>query len=363
VLEAALRAVRDSGPGDMLFDQPGPLARRRIAVATVVSLAVLVLLAWAAERRFAAYGQLSADKWEPFTQWPIIHYLLNGMLATLEVTAISGAIALPAGMILALGRLSRTRLLRWPAALYTEALRSVPLLLLIYAFLFGLPSTGLRLPLMWLLIWPIVATNSAVLAEIFRAGVLAVDRGQTEAAQAIGLRYWPTMRHVVIPQAVRRVIPSLVSQLIRLLKDSTLGYVVSYLELLYAAEVLGQYNHAILQCFLAAAFCYVIVNNILAVVARRLELRMPHSPSLRPGVFKDINPEKRGSMSCADSWESSPRSPRHCPSYSPPNLSHSSSWPANTRTAGVSAMSTPTAASSRRKNRSRHCRARFFGCS
>jgi glutamate transport system permease protein len=263
----------------VLFDAPGPRARRRIAIATVVAVVALIAAVWAAERRFAAYGQLSAAKWEPFTQWPIIHYLLNGLIATLEVTAISGAIALPAGLLLALGRLSRTRLLRWPAALYTEVFRAVPLLLLIYAVLFGLPSTGLRLPLMWELIWPIVATNSAVLAEIFRAGVLSIDRGQTEAAQAIGLRYWPTMRHVIIPQAIRRVVPSLVTQLIRLLKDSTLGYVVSYLELLYASEVLGQYNHAVLQCFLVAAFCYVIVNNILAAVARRLEVGLPHSPS------------------------------------------------------------------------------------
>jgi glutamate transport system permease protein len=277
LMRAALRRAIGSGPDMALFDQPGPRARRRIAIATVIALVVLAALAWAAVQRFAAFGQLNADKWAPFTQWPIIHYLLNGLGATLEVTAISGGIALPGGLFLALGRLSRTRLLRWAAALYIEVLRSVPLLLLIYAFLLGLPAIGLRLPLMWQLIWPIVATNSAVLAEIFRAGVLSIDRGQTEAAQAIGLRYWPTMCHVIMPQAVRRVIPSLVSQVIRLLKDSTLGYVVSYQELLYAAGVLGQYNHAVLQCFLVAAVCYVIVNNILAAIARRLELRMARS--------------------------------------------------------------------------------------
>lgn len=281
VLARALGAARGAAgePGTALFDAPGPRTRRRIAVATVVSLAALVLLVWGAVRRLASYGQLDAAKWQMFTQWPIIHYLLNGLVATLEVTAISGAIALPIAVLMALGRLSRTRLLRWPAAVYTEVLRAVPLLLLIYAFLLGLPSTGLQVPLMWQLVWPIVLTNSAVLAEIFRAGVLAVNRGQTEAAQAIGLRYWPTMRLVVIPQAVRQVIPSLVSQLIRLLKDSTLGYVVSYLELLYASEVLGQYNHAVLQSFLVAAFCYVIVNNILATVARRLERRTSRAPS------------------------------------------------------------------------------------
>jgi glutamate transport system permease protein len=281
VLARALGAVRGATaePGPALFDAPGPRARRRIAVATVVSLTALVLLAWGAVRRLASYGQLDAAKWQIFTQWPIIHYLLNGLAATLEVTVISGAIALPVAVLMALGRLARTRLLRWPAAVYTEALRAVPLLLLIYAFLLGLPSTGIQMPLMWQLVWPIALTNSAVLAEIFRAGVLAVNRGQTEAAQAIGLRYWPVMRLVVIPQAVRQVIPSLVSQLIRLLKDSTLGYVVSYLELLYASEVLGQYNHAVLQSFIVAAFCYVVVNNTLATVARRLERHTSRAPS------------------------------------------------------------------------------------
>jgi glutamate transport system permease protein len=275
---ATIRRVVRAADSGALFDPPGPRARRRIAAATVVASAALLLLVWAVARQFAVHGQLSSAKWIPFTQWPIIRYLLNGLVATLKVTAISGAIALPAGLVLALGRLSRARVVRWPAALYVEVLRSVPLLLLIYAFLFGLPSTGIRLPLMWQLIWPIVATNSAVLAEIFRAGILSVDRGQSEAAQAIGLRYWAAMRHVVIPQAVRSVIPALVSQLIRLLKDSTLGYAVSYLELLYAAEVLGQYNQAVLQCFLVAALCYVAMNNVLAGIARRLEVHMLHSP-------------------------------------------------------------------------------------
>jgi glutamate transport system permease protein len=271
---AALRAARPGGPEVALFDAPGPRARRRIAVLTAVSLVALIALAWWVVSRFAGYGQLSAAKWQMFAQWPIDRYLLNGLVATLEVTAVSGAIALPAGMALALGRLARSRLVRWPAALYVEVLRAVPLLLLIYAFLFGLPSTGIRLPLMWELVWPIVATNAAVFAEIFRAGVRSVDRGQTEAAHALGLRYWSAMRHVVIPQALRRVVPSLLTQAVRLLKDSTLGYVVSYLELLYAAEVLGQYNHAVLQVYLVAAVMYVIVNNILAAVANWLDRRM-----------------------------------------------------------------------------------------
>jgi glutamate transport system permease protein len=278
-------AARLAGAGTqdtVLFDPPGPRGRRRIAVATVIALVAVGLLAWAAEHQLAAAGQLDASKWRLFTEWPIVRYLLTALLATLKVTAVSGAIALPAGLLLAVGRLARTRLVRWPAAAYVEVLRAVPLLLLIYAFLLGLPATGIQMPLFWQLVWPIAATNSAVLAEIFRAGVQAVDRGQTEAAYSLGLRRWPTLALVVIPQAVRYVIPALISQVIRLLKDSTLGYVVSYLELLYAANVLGEYNHAVVQSFLVVALVYVVVNNLLAATAHRVERRlMPVLPPPR----------------------------------------------------------------------------------
>jgi glutamate transport system permease protein len=275
----AVRLAEAADADTVLFDPPGPRGRRRIAVATVLSLIALAALAWAAEHQFAANGQLAAAKWRLFGEWPIIRYLLKALLATVKVTLVSGAIALPIGVLLALGRLSRTRLVRWPAAVYTEVMRAVPLLLLIYAVLLGLPSTGLKLPLFWELVWPIALTNAAILAEIFRAGVLAVARGQSEAAFSLGLRYWPTMRTVIIPQAVRQVIPALVSQLVRLLKDSTLGYVVSYVELLYTAGILGQYNHTVVQSFLVVTLVYIVINNILAAAARRLERRLTPAAS------------------------------------------------------------------------------------
>jgi glutamate transport system permease protein len=262
-----------TGVEAVLFETPGPRARRRIAVAGVLSLLLLAALAVLALNEFAAHGQLSSAQWRPFTQWPILRYLLDALGATLEVTAVSGALALPLGVLLALGRLSRMRLLRWPCAAYVEVLRAVPLLLLVYAFLLGLPETGVRIPLFWQLVWPIVLTNAAVFAEIFRAGVRAVPRGQSEAAFSLGLGYWTTMRLVVLPQSVRQVAPALVGQAIRLLKDSTLGYVVSYLELLNAAKVLGEYEGMVLQSFLVVAMIYILINSLLAWAAALLERR------------------------------------------------------------------------------------------
>lgn len=268
------RAPRDRVPEAILFDPPGPRGRRRIAVATVVSGLALAALLWLVIHQLAAHQQLGAAQWRSFTQWPILHYLLVALGATLEVTLVAGAIALPVGVVLALGRLSRSPLIRWPATVYVEVFRAVPLLLLIYAFLLGLPETGVRIPLFWQLAWPIVLTNAAVFAEIFRAGVRAVPRGQNEAAASLGLGYWASMRLVVLPQAVRQITPSLVSQVIRLLKDSTLGYVVSYLELLNAAKVLGEYNNTILQSFLVVAVIYILINSLLAGLAGRLERRL-----------------------------------------------------------------------------------------
>ncbi|WP_107498728.1 amino acid ABC transporter permease [Actinacidiphila yeochonensis] len=280
---AAALLERLGGADEGLFDQPGPRGRRRIAVASAVSLLALAALVWLVLHQFAAHGQLHAAQWRIFGQWPVLHYLLTALWATVRATLVSGAIALPLGALLALGRLARTPLLRWPATVYVEALRAVPLLLLIYAFLFGLPEAGVRVPLFWQLVWPVALTNAAVFAEIFRAGVRALPRGQTEAAHALGLSHWTTMRLVVLPQAIRQTAPALVSQVVRLLKDSSLGYVVSFLELLNAAKVLGEFDHTIVQAYLVVALIYVVVNNALAAVAGQMERRLGGAPAAPKG--------------------------------------------------------------------------------
>lgn len=262
-----------SDDGDVLFDAPGPRARRRTRMATVVVLAVVGLLVWLAVDRFAAHGQLDAARWQPFTTWPIQRFLLTGLRDTLIATAVSTVLALPLGALVALGRLARTPLIRVPAAVYTEVFRSVPVLLLIYLFLLVLPRAGVTLPLFWQLVVPIVISASATSAEIFRAGVLALDRGQSEAAFSIGLTYWQTMRIVVLPQVIRRLMPALVTQVISIVKDTTLGYVVSYAELLHQGQTLGEYTQLLVQTFLIVAVVYVLFNGALSQVAVRLERR------------------------------------------------------------------------------------------
>jgi glutamate transport system permease protein len=260
--------------GHVLFDAPGPRARRRIRVGTAVSLLLFAAAVAVAVRQFGQHGQLAADRWRPFAETAYLRFLWQGLLGTLKATAVSALLAFPLGALLALMRLSLRRPVRYLATAYIELFRSVPLLLLIYAFLLALPSYGVNLPIFWKLVVPIVMVNAAVLAEIYRAGVRGLDRGQSEAASAIGLTYWQSMRLVVLPQAVRLVLPTLVTQLVSLLKDSTLGYVVSYPELMKQANDLTVFTHLLIQAYLIIAVIYVVINFALSRLAGLIERRM-----------------------------------------------------------------------------------------
>lgn len=261
-------------PDRVLFDAPGPRTRRRIGIITVLSLLAFVSVVVGALRQFSQHGQLVSDRWQPFSQTDYIRFLWDGLKGTLRVTAVSAVIAFPAGALLALLRLSLSRPVRYLATAYIELFRSLPLLLLIYAFLLALPRYDVNLPIFWKLAVPIAMVNAAVLAEIFRAGVRGLDRGQAEAASAIGLRYWQSMRLIVLPQAVRLVLPTLVTQLVSLLKDSTLGYVVSYPELMKQANNLTVYTHLLIQTYLIVAVVYVLINFALSQLANLVERKL-----------------------------------------------------------------------------------------
>jgi glutamate transport system permease protein len=257
----------------ILFDVPGPRGRRRIRiVAAVTILGVMALIALAVHQ-FADHGQLAADKWRMFAEWPYQRFLLKGLVKSLEAAAVCTVLALPLGALFALARLAGNRFLSWPATVFIEIFRSVPALLLVYIFLLGLPRVGLILPVFWQLVIPIVLSGTATVAELFRAGVLSMERGQFEAAYSIGLGQWQTMRLIILPQVVRRMVPVLVTQVVSLLKDTTLGYVVSYSELLNSGRTLAQYTQALVQTYLVVAVIYVVVNGLLSRLAVWLEQR------------------------------------------------------------------------------------------
>jgi len=279
----------------ILFDQPGPRARRRIRIAAAVSVLVAAALVALALRQFEVNGQLASDKWRMFIEWPYQRFLLQGLVKTLEAAAVCTVLALPLGALFALARLARTRLIRWPATVFIEIFRSVPALLLVYIFLLGLPRVGLTLPVFWQLVVPIVISGTATVAELFRAGVLSMERGQFEAAYSIGLGNWATMRLIILPQVVRRMVPVLVTQAVSLLKDTTLGYVVSYSELLNSGRTLAQYTQALVQTYLVVAVIYVVVNGLLSRLASFLEQRQRR----RGGSPIPAQPTEAGALTVA----------------------------------------------------------------
>ena len=254
-------------------DALGPRARRRVWIGSLVAVAVIAVPVALGVRRLQDRGQLEWERWEPLTQWAIVKFLLLGLVATLKVAAVSMVLVMAVGALMALGRLARNAPVRWLAGVYVEFFRAVPLLLLIYFSARGLPRLDVDLSAFWYLVFGLVAYNSAVLAEIFRAGILSLDRGQTEAAYAVGLSYWQTMSFVVIPQALRRMVPAIVSQLVTLLKDTSLGFVLPYEELLRRGEITGEFTRNPLQVLVFVALLYIAVNASLSQVARRLEVR------------------------------------------------------------------------------------------
>jgi len=224
---------------DLLFDAPGPRGRRRIAVISgVVTLLAAALVA-------AALSQ-------PARQGP----------------------PAPPQRRLGAGRLGRVIVGAW-----IDTMRAVPMLLLIYFFLLAVPRFGPTLPSFWMLVIPIVMCTSATTAEVFRSGVLALDQGQTEAARALGLSRGQTMRLILAPQALRLMLPTLVTQLVTILKDSSLGYVVSYAELMYAGNVLitstrqNQHLDIYLPAYIIVSVLYIVINWGLGALARAIEAR------------------------------------------------------------------------------------------
>ncbi|HVM08187.1 MAG TPA: amino acid ABC transporter permease [Acidimicrobiales bacterium] len=257
----------------VLADELGPRARRRVLIASIVSGLVLLAVVVGALSRLRDQGQLEADLWEPFTKWPEFRFLLLGLKENVRIALVAMGLSMAIGMVLALGRLAQTAPVRWAFTAWVEFFRGLPVLLLIFFSFLMLPRYGLDWPAFWYVVLGLTLYNSAVLGEIFRAGILSLERGQMEASLAIGLTYWKAMRLVVVPQALRRMIPAIVSQLVTLLKDTSLAFIIAYPELLRHANILGTARKNILQSLFVAALLFLVVNLVLSRIARRLEVR------------------------------------------------------------------------------------------
>jgi glutamate transport system permease protein len=259
----------------VLYDVAGPRGRRRILLGSVAGVLLVVVVLGAAVARLAAKGSFDAELWRVLTESAVQRLIGRGLVATLRAALVAMVLSMAVGAVLAVGRLSRRAWVARPAGAWVELFRGLPLLLLIFFLFLALPAVGITISVFWALVAGLTLYNSAVLGEIFRAGILSLPKGQTEAAYAIGLRRGQTLRLVLIPQAVRRMLPALISQLVTLLKDTSLGFVIGYAELLRngrtAVEFLGgRYS---IPIYTAIAVVYIAVNASLSFLARWLDRR------------------------------------------------------------------------------------------
>lgn len=261
----------------VLAENLGPIGRRRVRLATAVAIVLLGSAVAGAVVRLSSRGQLAPSRWRPLFTADVIGFFAQGLVNTVRAALLAGVVALGIGGVLALGRLARAGPVRWAAGAYVEFYRALPLLTLIIFAYFGLPKLGVDFasPFPYVVI-ALAAYNSAMLAEIFRAGILSLERGQSEAAYAIGLTYWQVTFLVVIPQTIRRMVPAIVSQLVTLLKDTSLGAIITYQELVRASQLTGVFHDNPLQAFILVALVFVAVNHVLGRLAARLERRQAH---------------------------------------------------------------------------------------
>ena len=264
----------------VLYDLPGPRGRARNNVVGMATAAALVALVAFAGYRLWATGQFESVKWQQFQFVEVQKELLRGLAATLKAAGLGAVLALAFGAVFAAMRISDHALVRAPAAFVVELFRAIPLLILIFFFYFVPLQYQLHLDKLWALVFGLTLYNGSVLAEIFRAGILAVPRGQSEAAYAIGLRKGQVVRLVLLPQAVRAMLPAIVSQLVVLLKDTALGFIITYPELLYVGRELGGrlvFDLPYVPVYLVVAVIYIGMCGLLSMLAFWLQRRMSRS--------------------------------------------------------------------------------------
>jgi glutamate transport system permease protein len=234
------------------------------------------------------------DNWEWLVTSNKFQFLVEGFLVNVQIALIALVFSLLFGLALALGRLSRNKPFAFVVGLWVDVWRNLPVLLVILYVYLAMPtswrdvyedvappflSEAVQSGRVFAALLALVLYNSAVLAEIMRAGILSLDRGQNEAAVALGLTYWQRMRIVILPQGLRRMLPATVSQLITLNKDTTLVYIIAIEEVSRRGRILTGFNFfggvqaPLLQVFLVIGLMFIVTNLALSRLSRRLEIR------------------------------------------------------------------------------------------
>ncbi len=283
-----------SNAAAVLYDHPGPRAQARNKILTAVFGLVLLAVIGYIILRFNEEGQWASYLWKPFlmsTTWT--EFIIPGLIKTLEAAVTAMILSLIFGMLFAVGRLSDHKWLRIPAGMVVEFFRAVPLLLMIFFIFFALPfMIGSPVPVFWAVVVGLTLYNGSVLAEAFRSGIKAIPPGQSEAAYALGLRKGTVLRYILIPQATRLMLPVIVGQLVVLLKDTALGYIVAMPELLQRGvnDLSANYGNVVAAAIVVAAI-YITINMMITMFANYLDRRSRRAGKTRPGEKEGQQPE------------------------------------------------------------------------
>lgn len=260
----------------VLYDHPGPKALRRNRILTVIFAAALTaILLWIVVV-FAQKGQWDAALWSPFldsSTW--LDFILPGLAYTVGTAALATVLSLIMGILLAVGRLSDHRWVSVPAGACVEFFRAVPLLIMIFFIFFALPYLlGGPISAFWCVVAGLTLYNGSVLAEAFRSGIQSVPKGQSDAALALGMRKSGVMRFVLLPQAMRLMLPVIVGQLVVIVKDTALGYIVALPELMQRGvnDLSANYGNVVAAAIVVAAI-YIAINTALTKTAEYLDRR------------------------------------------------------------------------------------------
>ncbi len=284
----------------VLFDAPGPAARRRTLISSVVAgvivagVIVLVLV------RLGQNGQFAGERWSPLfnpvdADFVAVWTLLgNALVATLTAAGLTLVFALTIGTALAVARVTAAPWYRWLIVGLVELLRGTPVVIAIFFAARVLPEVGISLPLLWYLVIGLTAYNCVIIAEIIRAGIQSLPRGQSEAGYSLGLTRGQVLGSILLPQAFRVMLPALISQLVVIVKDTSLGFIITYQEFVRTANLMIQELRNPIQVYLLVAIIFILINYALGKLAEYTERRLSRSSATSAPAETETEPAAVG---------------------------------------------------------------------
>jgi glutamate transport system permease protein len=282
---ARLTTIPKARAGELsVVEELGPRGTRNALLASSTFLGLLgVAFIWVI-RRFQAKGQFAAELWVPFKQWQIWRFLFIGLANTLKAAGLAFVLAFAIGMLMALWRTGSPKTSRIIGGTWIEIFRSCALVLLIKFAFFQVPKLGgpfAGWPLFYYgftaVVLGLTLYYSAVFAEVIRSGLRSIPKGQSEAALSIGLTSGKAQRMILLPQALKRALPNIISQAATLLKDTSLGAFVTYGELLGQAKIVGEFGSNQFQTFIVAGAIYIATIAIFVNIGNRIVRRSDRS--------------------------------------------------------------------------------------